>query len=421
MLTMHADSKGRRPKLLVMASMFPRWDNDHQPRFVLDLSEKLCDAFDVHVLAPHAAGAKTDEFFGPVRVLRFRYAPSRFETLACTGGILSRLRENCLRIFLVPLLIVGELIATCRLLRNEEFAAIHAHWIVPQGLVAVLARAITRSSAPILCTSHGGDLYALKSAPLRWLKRWTLERCDAVTVVSEPMREEACRLGLRPDKVHVASMGAELTNTFYPRPEVEREPLKLLFVGRLAEKKGINHLITALPGILAKHPKARLVIAGEGPEEPMLRALVVRYELENKVEFAGSQPHAAIADLYRTAALAVFPFVIARGGDQEGLPLVMVEAMACKCPVIVSELPATREVVVPEKTGLLVQPGSSAEIAGAVSRLLDDSTLCHSLADAGYEYVTTAFDWQHVSERYSTLLHRMIQKRAGRSRGTRHA
>ena len=103
---------GPRPRLLVLASTYPRWQGDAEPGFVHQLARRLVGAFDVAVLCPHAAGAPTDEEMDGVRVKRYRYAPSRFETLVNDGGIVTNLRRNPVKWLLVPGFLLGQFVAT---------------------------------------------------------------------------------------------------------------------------------------------------------------------------------------------------------------------------------------------------------------------------------------------------------------------
>ena len=157
-------TRAPRISILVLTSTFPRWKGDVEPPFVHELARRLTDSFDVHVLAPHAPGSKRREILDGVHVHRFRYAPSVLERLAYQGGILANLKKSPLLFGLVPFFLAAQLLAAIHLLMRQPIQVIHAHWIFPQGMVALLARALSRSKAKVLCTSHGGDLYGLKGA-----------------------------------------------------------------------------------------------------------------------------------------------------------------------------------------------------------------------------------------------------------------
>ena len=232
-----------KPRLLVLTTTFPRWVGDREPPFVFELSRRLTANYEVHVLAPHAAGAQREEVLDGLIVHRFRYAPLQLQQLAYEGGILARLRERRWRLLLVPCLLTSQWWALRRLLRQRHFDAIHAHWLIPQALVALLVPGAARCA--LLCTSHGGDLFGLRGPLFARLKRAILARCDGVTVVSTAMRDEVQRLlpGLEPD---VIPMGTDLGGLFTPAPDVARAADTVLFAGRLVEKKGVRHLVDAV-------------------------------------------------------------------------------------------------------------------------------------------------------------------------------
>jgi len=387
----------RRLRVLVLTSTFPRWVGDTEPRFVLDLCRYLAKDAEVLVLAPHAPGAARAEELEGVRVQRFRYFVPRWQAVAYEGGITQRLRSNRWRLLQLPFFFASLLWATWRSIRTWSPDVIHAHWIVPQAFVACIAAG---RAVPILCTSHGGDLHALRGPFFRYVKAWTLTRCNAVTVVSESMVPHVLTLAPSAD-VAVIPMGTDLTDLFVPPPaSAQREANRLLFVGRLVAKKGVDYLLEAFAVIARSRPDLRLTIAGRGPLETALREKAKALGIADRVTFLGGVPHAELPALYQKAAVAVFPFVVAADGDQEGFGLVTVEAMGCGCPVIASDLPAVRDAVEPGVTGVLVPAGDVAALAEAIRALLEDSGLREMIARQALARAQERFDWAVITARY---------------------
>ncbi|WP_045217648.1 glycosyltransferase [Desulfonatronovibrio magnus] len=398
------NNDGNKAGILVLSSTFPRWHNDSEPGFVYELSRRLANKFNITVLAPRSPGAKDEEVMAGMRVLRFGYFFRPQENLAThSGGIMGRLKANPLNYLLVPFFLLGQLLALIKILRQEQLDIIHAHWIIPQGLAAHMALALTRKQIPVVCTSHGGDMYALQGRIFSWLKKKIVQKCQVLTVVSHALQKEALKLGAHLDKVKVIPMGVDLKNTFVPDLDVKRTDHELVFVGRLVEKKGVEVLIKAMAEILATRPETRLTIAGSGPLENDLKALTASLNLSDKVKFLGMIPQNQLPQLYQKAALAVFPFVRAKSGDQEGLGLVIVEAMGCKCPVIASDIPAVHDTVIHNQTGILVQPGSPQDLAQAVITALDDTTMCRRIAAAARQRVEHEFDWEITVEKFGRI------------------
>ncbi len=393
----------RCPRLLVLASTYPRWLGDPEPGFVHELSKRLTGQFDVSVLCPHAKDAATQQTMDGVKIRRFRYAPSNVETLVNSGGIVGNLKRSPWKWLLVPGFLFAMTWSAMREVRRLRPDVIHAHWLIPQGLVAAFLQLFTRKPIPFLVTSHGADLFALRAPPLQGIKRWVVRRAAAVTVVSRAMQDELHRIGVDTSKVKVQPMGVDLTVRFTPEPTVERSREEILFVGRLVEKKGLRYLIQAMPNILQQHPSAFLTIVGFGPEEVERKAQVVALGLNHNVNFVGPVGQLELPDLYRRAALFVAPFVQAVSGDREGLGLVAVEATGCGCPIVVSDLPAVMDVF-GEGGAVLVPPGSATDLADAACRILSGEVAPSDAPADLLENLRAKFDWSAVASRYASLL-----------------
>lgn len=382
-------------KLLVLASTYPRWKDDPEPGFVHELSRRLTDNFEVTVLCPHAKGAEVQERMDGVDVQRYRYAPAAFETLVNNGGINGNLKKSPLKWILVPFFLLSQLIHTWLLIRKLKPDVIHAHWIVPQGLVLSIVCLFT-GKVPIVLTSHGADLFTLKGGLMAKVKVWILNQASFVTVVSEPMRKQAISLGVKETSVAVMPMGVDFEK-FTPSGEVVRNANEILFVGRLVEKKGLSHLIRALDVVRRKLLNIRLTIIGFGPEEQALKQLAIELCLSENIDFIGAKSQAELLDYYRRAALFVAPFIEARDGDQEGLGLVTIEAAACGCQVLVGKVAAvanlpihTVDVTDPEKFSAAIL--SALQITGM---------------DNGFHLrneLESVFSWPRVASGYAELL-----------------
>lgn len=392
-------------KLLVLTSTLPRWRDDPDPRFVEYLSFELAKVFEVSILAPHFPGAARRETLRnnaqSLDIHRYRYFLPALESLANEGGIMARIRQNPLRLLLVPFFLGAQLYAVARLHRQHGFDAIHAHWIIPQGLVAAMFRVISRKAPPVLMTSHGSDLFALRGRMMVRLKRWIMSKADKITVVSAAMREHCVDAGYDVTKITVAPMGVDLYSTFTPGVE-SGERTGLIFVGNLVEIKGVAFLIQAMAILEARYPELRLTVVGDGPDRQTLLELTERLQLQDSVRFLGSVPNTRLPDLLRAASVAVMPSL------REGLGLVAIEAMGCGCAVVASDLPATRDAVLPGETGLVAKPGDAKDLAEKIDRLLANDELRCALAENGRRHAVENFDWQTVGDRYVELVAGML-------------
>lgn len=383
--------RNRSPRLLVLASTFPGAPGDGTPAFVRDLALQQAKTFEVLVVTPRVPGGAAVEETGGVRVERFRYFPRRWESLA-HGAIIENLRSHPSAYLQVVPFVLAEAWAVRRAVRRFRPDVIHAHWIIPQGLVATLVA----PSVPRVVTTLGGDLYALNTTPLRRLKSWVVRHAKVVTVMNAEMSQIVSALGA--PAVQVLPMGADLAS-FRDAAELrtsEAGALRLLFVGRLVEKKGLAVLFDALRDVTAPF---HLTVVGDGP----LRAALEERAAGLPVTFVGQQGRADLARLYVEHDVVVVPSVLAVSGDKDGLPVAMLEAMGAGCAVIGSDLPGINEAVQNGVSGLLVPSGDAAALSAALERLAGDP---HEVANLGKgaAHRAEAFSVEAVGRRYAGVL-----------------
>ncbi len=390
------------PTLLVLSSTFPRWPNDKEPPFVYELSRRLTQYFNVIVLAPHCEGAKRMESFDKISVYRFRYCFDALENLCYQGGINARLKENPFRYLLLPGFFFFQTLAILRLIRTVRPDAIHAHWIIPQGLSAAIALHLIKHKPALMITSHGGDLYALKGKLFNGLKRWVLNRSDQITLVNSAMQQALSNMGVQ-KKARIIPMGVDVKQTFVDR-HLPRKPFSLLFTGRLVEKKGLSYLLDALPEVLHHYPETTLTIIGTGPLESKLKQQAETLDILNCVRFLGAIENSKLSEYYQTHAVAVYPFVISDNGDREGLPVVVSEAMGCGCPVITTNLPGMEDLITHHENGVMIESKSVPNLTQAICDLFAHPDKAKQLADAALTEVHDKQDWDKIAWQYQALL-----------------
>jgi len=419
-ITPGGPSRGRtgdRPKLLVTTTTLPRFEADPEPRFVLDLSRELGRRFDVTVLAPADPAAALEETLEGVRVLRYWYAPARsMETLAYPGAVLPRIRDKPARAILVPMLVAGLYLAVRRLMAAERFDCVHAHWLVPQGAVQWMASG--PDAPPYVVTSHGGDVSSLNN---RWITRLgcgTLSRAAAATAVSRDAADTMRRRfgpSLPPGDVAFIPMGASLKR-FNPRFRDDgwaeahgfARPL-LLFVGRLAEKKGLTVLLKAMASETLRRTGAHLAIIGDGPLRQQLENEARTLVVADRVRFLGPTCGESLHEAFASADVFCAPSVIARNGDCDGTPTVLIEAAASGIPSVASDVGGIADLVVNGTTGRVVPPGDVDALAGALAEYLADADLRRAHGAAARHH-SRAYDWSNIGGRYGDLIAEVIAR-----------
>jgi glycosyltransferase involved in cell wall biosynthesis len=384
-------------KLLFVTHGFPRGPQDFAGRFLLDLAQgQRARGHAVRVVAPHDAGLPLAETMDGVEIRRFRYGRDAQETLAYRGTMADAvLRSWAARWRLVALL--GAMRRAVRqAVREWQPDVVHVHWWFPGGLALWPGHV----GAPAVITSHGTDLFLLdRAAPLRWLARRVFARSRAVTVISAPLRARVEALGVPAQRIAVAPMPTAEAAALPRRPV----PGRLLFLGRLTERKGAQVAVAALHELVAGGSDVHLRIVGDGPERAALEAQVRSLGLEARVTFAGAVPPQAVPREYAEAELFLMPALTDWKGEQEGFGLVLIEAIRAGLPVVASASGGIADIVRDGETGLLVPERDSAALAAAVRRLRADPVLAARLAAAAQADVAARFSAASIAAAYESV------------------
>ncbi len=392
-------------KALWLTSSFPRHPSDSASVFLRHLALALQrEGVEIHVLMPDHPDIAPDD--APIRRHPFRYAfPRPRQRLAYGSGILPNLRRNPGLYRQIPGFLAAMTWKARRLCRQLRPDLVHAHWIVPQGSIAVLLG--SRFDVPTLVTAHGGDAFALQKGPLPALKRWTLNRADAwtsntaATAAAAGVSRPAIIIPMGVDFDHFS--GGDPTDLI---PLKDGQPL-ILFVGRLVEKKGVGDLLDAFARLVPALA-CRLWIIGDGEQRPALEAQARRLGLGDKVRFWGRRPHHELPAFYAAADLFAAPSVTDRRGDTEGQGVVFLEAMASATAVIATRTGGIEEVIEDGRHGLLVEPGDPDALAAAMTRLLRDENLRHRLARQGQRQAR-GYAWPVIGRRFAELYRQLAE------------
>ncbi len=382
-----------KKRLLVLASTFPRDAHDGTPAFVRDLAAVQGGVFDTLVLVPRVPGAARTELMNDVEIRRFAYFPRRWESLA-SGAIIENLRARKGSWGQVLPFLVSEMCAVRRAIREHRPDVVHVHWMIPQGLAAFpFARGI-----PWLVTTLGGDVYALRDPVSRAAKRQILRRASAVTTMNSDMRDRLISLGAQPCRTQVVPMGAAITEIRELAHGTVRDPRRILFVGRLVEKKGLGVLLDALRSSPIATSWA-VDIVGDGPLRRDLEARAAGLP----VRFLGQLGRPDLAQCYAASGIVAMPSVTAASGDQDGLPVALLEAMGLGCAVVASDLPGIRDVVEHGVSGLLVPPGDPAALSAALTSLLANPEL-RARVGAAASRAADSYSVEAIGARYVAIL-----------------
>ena len=308
---------------------------------------------------------------------------------------------------------------TLTLLQQEAPSLLHVHF----GVNAVEAWPIAKAlNLPMLVTLHGFDINIdrdwweagyggrrMRSYPARLLKLAKQPRIRFLAV-SDSIRHRATAYGIPENKICVRRIGIDCTK-FMPRgrPIAEREG-RVLFVGRLEEKKGCEYLIRAFTKVQQAVPEAVLIVVGEGRLRDNLQKLSLKLGVH--AHFRGSLSNLEVQQELCSARVFCLPSIRATNGDAEGLPIALLEAQASGVPVVTSSHGGQMEAICDGVSGFAVAQRDVHGLATRITTLLTDNAVATTMASAGPAFIAQTFDIRRCTEElnpYTTLPFRRMR------------
>lgn len=279
---------------------------------------------------------------------------------------------------------------TKKFFSSNHFDIVHCHGIFPPEIAYWSAR---YSSAPVIATFHVVNpmLPKFVYSAFRSLFKKLHYKLRAKIAVSRACQEWA--MNFFPGKYWVIPNGVDLT-IFHPNV-VPAMPVtqnhRLLFVGRLEKRKGLEYLIQALPTVLASYPDTKLVVVGFGPLNNYYQRLAVKLGISDSVQFIGAVPNDELASYYTSATIYIAPTI-----GREAMGIVLIEAMACGLPVIASDITGYDEVIENGVNGILVPPGNAKLLGEKIIQLLESKSTREKLAEQAVLH-SQDFEWSKIA------------------------
>ena len=333
----------------------------------------------------------------PLRLLRAA-GRALAQAVRARKGVLAAPRK----IYLKELLLAVDL--ADRIDSAGDVARLHAHFAHGATTVAWLAATIT--GLPFSFTGHAKDIYTDELNPAGLLRR-KMDAASFVVTCTEANRRHLDALGSR-TPVHVIYHGL---NADFEKlvadgvRRVEPDRVRLLAVGRLVRKKGLDTFVDACALLRGRGVDFEAVIAGEsGDHEAEVRTRVDEAHLGDRVSFLGPLTQSGLFEQYSRASVFALPCRVLEDGDRDGIPNVLMEAMACGLPVVTTGVSGITELVHDGENGLIVEPDRPAELSDALHRLVKDPDLAQHLADGGRRTIAEHFDASATAARMAGLL-----------------
>jgi glycosyltransferase involved in cell wall biosynthesis len=297
-----------------------------------------------------------------------------------------------------------------KIARRHGATVMHGHWVIPGGVTAALAA----PDLPLVVSLHGSDVYVAETfVPARIAARKTLQRAGFVTACSSDLAARAIALGADAARMETVPYGVDVER-FHPDAgirAVRRRELGLddgvplcVAAGRLVRKKGFEYLVDAIANV----PGVVLAIAGEGTLHDELRERARSARVIERVHLLGNQTQDRVGELFAAADMICVPSVRDDSGNVDGLPNVVLEALASGTPVITTTAGGIGSVVEDGRTALVVPERDATAIATAIAWVRDNREASLRLGAAARATVSERFGWTRTAERLEAAYDRAL-------------
>ena len=397
-----------REVVVMLATSYPRFPGDTIGTFMEPIARGVAArGHEVHLVIPWHPRLTRDPVEQGVFFHPFRYAPARGLNVF---GYAEALREDvALRLSayaMAPLAIAAGWRMARRVARARGATVIHGHWVVPGGAIA--AAACPR--LPLVVSLHGSDVYVAERNPVaRRVARTVLRRAGWMTACSEDLRVRAVAIGARADRSETVPYGVD-ADRFRPDAAARarhrgrlglRDDDPLLFAaGRFVRKKGFEYLIDAVGRLAPAWPAVRLVIGGAGDLDDELRARAARNGVADRVVFPGVLPQGTVAEFLAAADLVIVPSVRDDAGNVDGLPNVVMEALASGTPLVTTTAGGIGLVAHDGQNSALVAERDVEGLSATIDRLLRSPSVRSRLGARARDDVLQHHTWSRVAEAF---------------------
>jgi glycosyltransferase involved in cell wall biosynthesis len=408
------------PHVIVMVtSSYPRFPGDSVGTFMEPIARSIAArGHAVHVVAPWHPLVRRDAVEGNVQFHFYKYAP--FRSLNVFGYASAMRADVTLRgaaYVAAPLALAQGWRMARRVTREQHATIVHAHWVIPGGVTGWLAA----PELPLVVSLHGSDVFVAETlTPARIVARRVFGHAGAVTACSQDLAERAIRLGADASRIEVVPYGVDAERFRPNRADrgairsavgVGADDLLVFAAGRLVSKKGFEYLIDATL-TLPERVRAVVAIGGAGDLETELRDRAAAAG-HARIKFLGNLTQDQVADYLAAADVAVVPSVRDEAGNVDGLPNVVLEALAAGVPLITTAAGGIGTVVTHEETAIVVPERDAGAICRAIVSLADAVEQRRRLGAQARAMVQRQFSWDRTAERIENAYDRALALRYG--------
>jgi glycosyltransferase involved in cell wall biosynthesis len=404
--------------VIIVTHSYPRFDGDWRSNFIESLAVGYRqNGAKVTVLVPLSARWNRAELDSSgIRIIPYRYLPFKsWHVLGYGDSMKGDLKMNPLHILLLPLLMIAGTLRLARLLLYERTSFLHAHWAVPNTLIAIAARTLAFSRVKILSSFPGSDVTVIQQCGRfgKFLAH-VIARSDYLSCNSSDLKEDLVAAGIPAAKIDYQIYGvnnqnmrfsAEAREQVRAKLGIRADEIALLMVGRFVAKKGFATGIRAMQHLRSRHERIRLYIIGSGLLESEYRALMKEVGVEDMTTLLGEVLPGELKDYYSACDIFLMP---SERLPSDGLNVVVVEAMACARPIVASSVGGNDLVVSAGINGYLHRASDAEDLAEKVALLAGDSSLRQAMGEKSRIMVDEHFNWNAIAHYYLTRYHELL-------------
>lgn len=396
----------------MVTTSYPRFKGDSVGTFMEPIARGVAArGHSVHVVAPWHPLVTRRRVEDGVHFHFYKYAP--LKSLNVFGYAAAMKADVSLRAAAVaaaPLALAAGWRTARKIARRHRATIVHGHWVIPGGVTAAAAA----GGRPLVISLHGSDVYiAERLLPARLAARAAFRRAAFVTACSSDLARRAVALGADPERISVIPYGVD-ADRFRPDAEagkalraqlgVPDQAALVAAAGRLVSKKGFEYLIDAI----AQTRDVVLALAGEGTLRAELGRRAESAGVAERVRFLGDRAQDDVATLFAAADVIVAPSVRDDAGNVDGLPNVVMEALASGTPLITTTAGGIGAVVEHDATALVVAERDASALAASIRRAVADPDLRRRIGGAGRGLAESRFGWRETAARFEETYQRAL-------------
>ncbi|OHB42514.1 MAG: colanic acid biosynthesis glycosyltransferase WcaL [Planctomycetes bacterium GWB2_41_19] len=296
----------------------------------------------------------------------------------------------------------------------EAFPAKGAYDIVqchfgPNGILAVILRNIGVIEGKIVTTFHGYDISSYIKKNGDDVYKNLFGEGDIFLPISERWKNTLIEMGCDERKIFVHRMGID-TSKFLcsPRNHKENGKVRLLTICRLVEKKGVRYAVRAVAKVLGRYPNLEYKIAGDGPLKIQLEDLIKELNIQDNVKILGWKNQEEIVELLKDTDILIAPSITGTDGEQEGIPVALMEALAQGLPVLSTQHSGIPELIQDGESGFLVREGDVDALAERLEFFLVHPEIWSKMGRAGREHVEKYYNIDTLNDRLAGLYQELL-------------